>query len=64
MSNTLWTVKDKLQEYAVARLRLIKAEDDGIQGEIGEDEFYAVRDAEHDCWRELVAAIDQALQKA
>ena len=62
MSQALWMVKERLEEYAVARLRLIHAEDEGIAGEITEEEFYSARDAEHAQWRSLVSAIDDALQ--
>lgn len=64
MSQALWAIKAKLEDYALARLRLIHAEDEGIQGEITEDEFYSVRDAEHEQWKSLVSAIDAALQKS
>ena len=62
MSQTLWAIKEKLEEYALARLRMIHAEDEGIAGEITEEEFYSVRDAEVTQWRSLVSAIDDALQ--
>jgi len=62
MSQTLWAIKEKLEDYALARLRLIHAEDEGISGEITEEEFYSVRDAEHTQWQSLVSAIDDALQ--
>jgi hypothetical protein len=64
MSQALWAVKEKLEDYALARLRLIKAEDDGINGEITEDEFYSIRDAEHAQWQSLVSAIDGVLQRS
>jgi hypothetical protein len=64
MSRTVWAIRRVLEEYAVARLRLLKTEEDGIRGECPEDDFYAARRSEDERWRALVEAVNGALGRS
>jgi hypothetical protein len=64
MPRALLAIREKLEQYALARFQLLKAQDDGINGEVGEDDFFAARRSEDERWRALVDAIDGAIDKA